>query len=63
MCQACAAKEEMHPVKTGNVDGGVKNHSSLLDCCINNLSSLQQTETNTHGGERMGKARNGFVLC
>ena len=47
----------MHPAKTSNVDGGVKNHSSSLDCCIDNLSSLQQTETTTHGGEQTGKAR------
>ena len=39
-CQESAAKEEMYPAITGNVDGSVKNHSALLDCCINHLCSL-----------------------
>ena len=48
--------------KLAKVTGCVKNDSSSLDCCINDLSSLQQTQTNTHGGEQMGKARNSLVI-
>ena len=39
-CQESAAKEETYPLKTGNVDGSVKNHFALLDCCINHSCSL-----------------------
>ena len=39
-CQGHAAKEEVNPAKAGNINGCFQNHSSSLDCCINDSHSL-----------------------
>ena len=33
-CQESATKEEMYPVKTGNIDGSVKNHGAVHSCSL-----------------------------
>ena len=39
-CQEFAMKEETYTAKTCHINGSVKNHGALLDCCVNHLSSL-----------------------
>ena len=39
-CQESATNEEMYKVKTGNINGSVKNHNASLDCCVNHSCSL-----------------------
>ena len=39
-CQEFATEEETYTAKTCHINGSVKNHCALLDCCVNHLCSL-----------------------
>ena len=39
-CQEFVMKEETYTAKTCHINGSVKNHCALLDCCVNHLCSL-----------------------
>ena len=40
-CQGGATEEEAYPVKAGDIIRSLKNHGTLLDCCVNDSCALQ----------------------